>query len=673
MVSVPPEARSWAGGCYRREPKPIMARLSSLRAHCVRNAARRLAPLSVESLECRLPLDSTLGPIVSVVRSDTHHSLFGPRATAVTEGESLAADVRLRWKPGREVTVTIESLAPLEVNVPKTTLTFTRADWNKAQTVTFTAVQDRVADGNTPVPISVHAAWRGRQSRASTRAFRINAVDSGAAGSLVSVTSGEYRGAVFGAGNTGKARLVYDAVTNHGSATICVTMPRLDRVRGRLVTVGFSVRPDGGVTIESLGGVAANRLRLHLQYRSTPFGDGFSGTITVLQPILRRSATANIALGLVPAADGSDTALRSVLEGLRLKQGTAWGVVVPGFAAATEPAGGAISAASRAVSGAVAPPGTQKLRLEDRFHVGSVTKTFTAALIMQLDQEGLLSIHDPISHWIDFPGGDGVTIAMLLGHTSGIPDFTGFPYERDSTPEQSIALVAGRPFVFAPGTAWAYSNTNYTILGLIAEKATSTPWADLVASRFFGPLGLHDTYVWSGTAEGPTATGSRLACGGPSEPACVPPRPGFEIIAVDDGFDWKVAWSAGAIVSTPADLAKWMVALVAGDVLDAAHRDLMKTPSPQSLASDFGEQVAALARTSGGALQWTGDGLGLFEYTIEGLGTAWGHEGSINGFVTNAAYVDSLDHGIAVVSNFAESDSFSALGAVAVAMGRRLG
>jgi len=369
-----------------------------------------------------------------------------------------------------------------------------------------------------------------------------------------------------------------------------------------------------------------------------------------------------------------DAELQSVLEHLRTEQGTAWGVVVPGFGAAVEPAGAAGGAPGRAVSGAVAPPAARELRPEDRFHVGSVTKTFTAALIMQLDQEGVLSIGDPIADWIDFPGGDGVTIEMLLGHTSGIPDFTQFAYSRDSTPEQSIALVAGQPFVFAPGTAWAYSNTNYTMLGLIAEKATSTPWAELVASRFFGPLGLRDTYVWSGTAEGPTASGSRLVCGAPSEPSCAPPRTGFGIVAVDDGFDWAVAWSAGAIVSTAADLAKWMVALVAGDVVDAAHRRLMTTPSQQSVASNFGEQVAALARTSGGGtLRWTGDGLGLFEYTIEGLGTAWGHEGSINGFVANAAYVESTRQGIAVTSNFDESDSFSALGAVAVAVGGRPG
>ncbi len=168
-----------------------------------------------------------------------------------------------------------------------------------------------------------------------------------------------------------------------------------------------------------------------------------------------------------------------------------------------------------AVSGSAAPPSQEALRRPDRFHAGSVTKTFTAALILQLDQSGELSIHDPVSRWIDFPGGDLVTIAMLLGHTSGIPDFTQFDYLRDSTPEQSIALVAGQPFEFAPGTSWAYSNTNYTMLGLIAQKATSRSWADLVESRFFRPLGLDDTYVWTGTAEGPTVNGARLACGEP--------------------------------------------------------------------------------------------------------------------------------------------------------------
>lgn len=408
-------------------------------------------------------------------------------------------------------------------------------------------------------------------------------------------------------------------------------------------------------------------------------------------PVLRRGSLALLlALLLVlPSCEGSpagaedgcspwwdasaerDSELRARLEKLRTEQAEAWGVLVPGYGAAVvSGCGGAQGLHAdvvRAVAGSAGPTESRALRPEDRFHVGSVTKTFTAALILQLDQSGELSIADPVSRWIDFPRGDEVTIRMLLGHTSGVPDFTQSDYPRDATPEQSIALVAGQPFQFPPGTSWAYSNTNYTMLGLIAERVTSTSWADLVESRFFGPLGLDDTYVWTGEADGPTLSGTRLACGGPSEPACVPPQPGFDILSVEDGYDWTVAWAAGAVVSTPADLAKWMTALLGGDVLDGAHRRLMTTPSAQSVASEFGQAVAALGKISGGGtLQWVGNGLGLFVYEIDGVGTAWGHEGSINGFVANAAFVGSTGQGIAVASNFAESDSFSALGAVAI-------
>jgi D-alanyl-D-alanine carboxypeptidase len=398
-----------------------------------------------------------------------------------------------------------------------------------------------------------------------------------------------------------------------------------------------------------------------------------SGVRTVIVTV----AVVGLAAGSMSCSSSQDGVVgqRSELEArlleLRVEQGEVWGATVPGYAAAVHPGRDDVPSGNPetavAVSGSAAPPDGRSLYPTDRFHVGSVTKTFTAALILQLDQSGELSIDDPVSRWIEFPGGEAITIRMLLGHTSGIPDFTTREYSRDATPEQSIDLVADLPLEFAPGSSWAYSNTNYTMLGVIAERVTGRSWSELVESRFFGPLGLDDTYVWTGVAEGPTASGSRLACGEPGEPSCAPPRPGFAILPVDAGFDWTVAWAAGAVVSTPADLAKWMVALVAGEVLDAPHRLLLTTPTPQSVVSDFGQAVAALGATSGGgALRWVGDGLGLFQYEIDGVGTAWGHEGSINGFVANAAYVESTGQGIAVTSNFAESDSFSALGAVAV-------
>ena len=357
--------------------------------------------------------------------------------------------------------------------------------------------------------------------------------------------------------------------------------------------------------------------------------------------------------------------LSAILEQVRQSSASAWEVEVPGIAAAVESETGE---SVGAVSGAADPPGSTPLTEVDRFHVGSLTKTFTAALIMTLDQEGQLSLDDPISRWLDYPGGDDITVRMLLGHTSGVPDFTSSSdLTRMESPDEAIALAARMEPLFAPDSDWSYSNTNYTMLGLIAERATSRTWADLVDSRFFQPLGLDDTYVWTGAPEGPTVNGARLACGESSEPACWPPQSGLAILPVDDGYDWTVAWAAGSVVSTPADIAKWMLALVGGDVLDASHRRLLTTPTPQSVASDFGEAVASLGAISGGGtLRWVGNGLGLFQYEIDGVGTAWGHEGTINGFVANAAYVASTGQGIAVTSNFAESDSFSALGAVAI-------
>ena len=230
--------------------------------------------------------------------------LFGVNATRVVEGESVTADVRLNWKPERAVTVRFTSAAPLEVNVGSSeqVLTFTRANWNQPQKVTFSAVEDLVADGNKNVPISVQAAWRSAPADVTSRAFRIKAIDTGTVGSLMPVETGKYKGSVFGAGNFGTAKLVYDATTNQGTAKFRVTMPSLDKVRDRLITVGFSVGADGKAKIESLEGITASRLRLDLQHRSTEFGDGFLGSITVLQPVLGRSATATVAVGLVPTA-----------------------------------------------------------------------------------------------------------------------------------------------------------------------------------------------------------------------------------------------------------------------------------------------------------------------------------------------------------------------------------
>ena len=349
--------------------------------------------------------------------------------------------------------------------------------------------------------------------------------------------------------------------------------------------------------------------------------------------------------------------LRATLEHIRQSNASAWGTEVPGLGAAVVTQGEIVSA----LSGSADPPASRPLGPPDQFHVGSLTKTFTAALIMVLDQEAMLSLDDPISRWLDYPGGDDITIRMLLGHTSGIPDFTSAAgLTREESPREAIALAAQMTPLFAPDDSWAYSNTNYMILGLISELAAGVAWGAQIRARFIQPLGLDSTYVWTGVAEGPTVSGSRLACGYPDEPECTP-MPGLTLLPVIDGADWTLAWAAGSLVSTPRDMALWMSELVGGDVLDNDHRDLMTTATPQSHAA-----LASLPAF--GSTRWTGASLGLLRYEIDGQGAAWGHEGSINGFVANAAYVMDSEVAIAVTSNFAMTDSFDALGEVATRM-----
>jgi len=352
---------------------------------------------------------------------------------------------------------------------------------------------------------------------------------------------------------------------------------------------------------------------------------------------------------------GVETVLRDAVEQIRTTQDQSFSIVIPGLAAAAV-IDGAGSVPVPVASGTANPPGDTPLTTAERFHVGSITKTFTAALIMQLDEAGQLSLADPISNWITFPNGQNITLAMLLGHTSGIPSFEDLPgHTRDETPEQSIALAAEHPPLFPPGASWSYSNTNYVILGVIAGKVTGSTWDDEIRQRFFEPLQLNDTYVWTGTEKPPTASGSVLDCARAGDPGCA-------IVPVTDGFNWTVAWASGSVVSTPSDVARWMKALIAGDVLDAAHLALLTTATPQSVA-------VLSAMPAYGPLRWTGDGLGLLRYEIDGQGTGWGHEGGIEGFVANVVHMNDSNQIVAMASNLETVDAFEVIGRLVVATG----
>lgn len=363
-------------------------------------------------------------------------------------------------------------------------------------------------------------------------------------------------------------------------------------------------------------------------------------------------------ISTVSASTLNESILQKLLDEQRATQGKPWGVVVPGLSAAIRVASDNSAKIVKAVSGYSNPPSKTPLQVQDRFHMGSITKTFTSALIMQLDQEKALSLNDPISKWIDYPNGEHITISMLLGHTSGIPSFDDLPgHDRNNTPKESIRLAANHKAVFAPGSKWSYSNTNYTILSVIAEKVTKSSWAKLIEKRFFKPLNLTQTAVWTGSPIPASTTGSRLRCGMVHEPKCKK-KPGFDLLAVTDGNDWRVAWAAGAIVSTPRDIAHWIHALLNGNVVDEAHKKLLTTVSTQSV--EYLKSLPAF-----GKLKWTGTSLGLFRYEIEGVGIAWGHEGLINGFAANTAYIVKTGDAVALASNFQQTDSFTVLGELA--------
>ena len=151
-------------------------------------------------------------------------------------------------------------------------------------------------------------------------------------------------------------------------------------------------------------------------------------------------------------------------------------------------------------SGRADVPNDVAVRPSDRLRVGSVTKTFTAALVLQLVNEGTLGLDDVLESWV--PGvanGGAISIEQLLRHTSGVADYLDqgfFPLASEQwTPEQIVAYANAKPPAFAPGTNWGYSNTNYILLGMIIERATGSSYHQQLRSRLLDPLQLADTFV----------------------------------------------------------------------------------------------------------------------------------------------------------------------------------
>ncbi len=229
---------------------------------------------------------------------------------------------------------------------------------------------------------------------------------------------------------------------------------------------------------------------------------------------------------------------------------------------------------------------------DTHFRIASNTKTFTSALIVLLAQDGKLTFSDPVSKYVPgVPDGDHITIAQLLTMRSGLFNYTAaseFAETLDAdpakawTPQEGLAIAFAHPREFAPGAEYEYNNTNYALLGLIAEKVGGRPLAEQFQDRLFGPIGLaqtsspatDDTSIPAPYSHGYMYGDSGYALRDLSYPPDM-------VAAIRAGtlkpVDYtnqnpSYARAAGGAISTADDLATWINALVSGKVFDAGYQ-----------------------------------------------------------------------------------------------------
>ena len=254
------------------------------------------------------------------------------------------------------------------------------------------------------------------------------------------------------------------------------------------------------------------------------------------------------------------------------------------------------------------------------YQLGSVTKQFTAAIILQLQEQKKLSVQDKVSKFFpDYPQGDKITIEHLLTHTSGIYNYTNDgrfmagsatkPANRD----MMMALFKDKPLDFEPGSKWSYSNSGYSLLGYIIEKVTGKPYEQEVRERIFKPLNMtHSGFDFTHLNNKDKATGYTTYTEGIKLPAGI--------------VDSSVSYAAGAIYSTVNDLWEWHKGLLSNKVLKAASQDKAYTP----VKNHYG-------------YGWTIDSL-YSKRVLE-------HGGGIFGFNTNIARVTGDDLCIVILAN----------------------
>ncbi len=258
------------------------------------------------------------------------------------------------------------------------------------------------------------------------------------------------------------------------------------------------------------------------------------------------------------------------------------------------------------------------LTAENRFRIGSITKMFTTAMTFQLIEEGKLKLTDTLDKFFpQIPNAGKITMAQILGHRSGIPNVKRAQNAGDNantlpmTKDEMLTMITNGKPDFEPGTKHGYSNSGYLVLGLILEKVTGKSYAENLGKRITGKIGMKDTYMATGNID-------------------VSKKEALTYMYIGE---WKqmpethpsILFSAGAIVSTPDDLNKFILALFDGKIVSKESLDQMKK-------------------------MVEGEGMGMEPFTFAGK-TFYGHTGGADNYGAWLAYLPEEKLAVAYTTN----------------------
>ncbi len=276
------------------------------------------------------------------------------------------------------------------------------------------------------------------------------------------------------------------------------------------------------------------------------------------------------------------------------------------------------------------------MKTDFRFRIASVTKTFTATVVLQLAGENRLNLDDSIEKWL--PGviqgnrydAKQITIRQILNHTSGIAEYSrtkeaDFFKNRNKsfTAEDLVKLGLSLPPDFAPGKGWSYSNTGYVLLGILIEKVTGNSYAEEIENRIIEPLELSNTFLPGNSSVIPGTNHAR----GYFQPD------GASELKDITYYNPSIGSSAGDMISTADDLNKFFSYLLSGKLLKEQQLKQMLTTVPT------------------GSAEIVGYGLGIYETRLPNGVSIWGHSGGIPGFSTFAGGTLGGKHTLAVNFN----------------------